>query len=80
MVVLDILTSISIKPDESWHAFFVLIVPFRDSVLTKLLKNALGGNSKTIMVSLCCFHVVSPTCIMFNLCIHYFCLCINSFF
>ena len=25
-------------------------VPFRDSVLTKLLKNALGGNSKTIMV------------------------------
>ena len=27
-------------------------VPFRDSVLTKLLKNALGGNSKTIMVSL----------------------------
>lgn len=27
-------------------------VPFRDSVLTKLLKNALGGNSKTVMVSL----------------------------
>ena len=27
-------------------------VPFRDSVLTKLLKNALGGNSKTIMVSI----------------------------
>lgn len=26
-------------------------VPYRDSVLTKLLKNALGGNSKTIMVS-----------------------------
>ncbi|XP_014675259.1 PREDICTED: kinesin-like protein KIF28P, partial [Priapulus caudatus] len=26
-------------------------VPFRDSVLTKLLKNALGGNSKTIMVA-----------------------------
>ena len=25
-------------------------VPFRDSVLTKLLQNALGGNSKTIMV------------------------------
>ena len=30
----------------------VLVVPFRDSVLTKLLKNALGGNSKTIMVRL----------------------------
>lgn len=25
-------------------------VPYRDSVLTKLLKNALGGNSKTIMI------------------------------
>ena len=27
------------------------IVPFRDSVLTRLLKNALGGNSKTIMIA-----------------------------
>lgn len=26
-------------------------VPFRNSVLTKLLKNALGGNSKTIMIA-----------------------------
>ncbi len=26
-------------------------VPYRDSSLTKLLMNALGGNSKTIMVS-----------------------------
>lgn len=26
-------------------------VPFRDSVLTKLLKNALGGNSKTVMIA-----------------------------
>ena len=25
-------------------------VPFRASVLTKLLQNALGGNSKTVMV------------------------------
>ena len=28
-----------------------IVVPYRDSVLTKLLKNALGGNSKTIMIA-----------------------------
>lgn len=28
-----------------------VVVPYRDSVLTKLLKNALGGNSKTIMIA-----------------------------
>merc|ERR1711931_606432 len=28
-----------------------VLVPFRDSVLTKLLRNALGGNSKTIMIA-----------------------------
>ena len=33
-----------------WLTFPTFLVPFRDSVLTKLLKNALGGNSKTIMV------------------------------
>ncbi|EDQ92679.1 uncharacterized protein MONBRDRAFT_14025, partial [Monosiga brevicollis MX1] len=27
------------------------IIPFRDSVLTRLLKNALGGNSKTVMIA-----------------------------
>jgi hypothetical protein len=26
------------------------VVPYRDSVLTKVLKNALGGNSKTVMI------------------------------
>ena len=30
-------------------------IPFRDSVLTRLLKNALGGNSKTVMVVLLVF-------------------------
>lgn len=33
------------------------VVPYRDSVLTKLLKNALGGNSKTIMVQFTWIHV-----------------------
>lgn len=28
-----------------------VLVPYRDSVLTKLLQSALGGNSRTIMVS-----------------------------
>ena len=27
-----------------------IMVPYRDSVLTKLLQSALGGNSRTIMV------------------------------
>ncbi|CAE1299414.1 Kinesin-like protein KIF1B,Kinesin-like protein KIN-4B,Kinesin-like protein KIF1A,Kinesin-like protein KIF28P,Kinesin-like protein KIF16B,Kinesin-like protein FLA10,Kinesin-like protein KIN-12D,Kinesin-like protein KIF17,Kinesin-like protein KIN-4A,Kinesin-like protein unc-104,Osmotic avoidance abnormal protein 3,Kinesin-like protein KIF1C,Kinesin-related protein 1,Kinesin-like protein Klp98A,Kinesin-like protein KIF14,Kinesin-like protein KIF18B,Chromosome-associated kinesin KIF4,Kinesin-like protein KIF1 len=28
-----------------------VLVPYRDSVLTKLLKNALGGNSRTVMIA-----------------------------
>ena len=42
---------------------FDVVVPYRNSVLTKLLKNALGGNSKTIMVGLSVFIAVaySPT-------------------
>lgn len=27
-----------------------MVVPYRDSNLTKILKNALGGNSKTYMI------------------------------
>ena len=37
---------------DGTHMYVYISVPFRDSVLTKLLKNALGGNSKTVMVSL----------------------------
>lgn len=36
-------------------------VPYRDSVLTKLLMNALGGNSKTIMIA-----AISPADINFD--------------
>lgn len=40
---------------------YSISVPYRDSVLTKLLKNALGGNSKTIMIA-----ALSPADINFD--------------
>ena len=43
-------------------------VPYRDSVLTKLLMNALGGNCKTIMVNNDCFHIDFLCPIKFELC------------
>ena len=46
----------------STHCFISFhTVPFRDSTLTRLLKNALGGNSKTIMVSSTYFLKPVPT-------------------
>ena len=38
-----------------------VIVPYRDSVLTKLLCNALGGNSRTVMVA-----AISPAAINYD--------------
>ena len=36
---------------EREHARRSVFIPYRDSVLTWLLKDSLGGNSKTIMVA-----------------------------
>lgn len=42
---------ISALADKASGTSKKIMVPYRDSVLTKLLKNALGGNSKTIMIA-----------------------------
>nr|XP_034338765.1 kinesin-like protein KIF28P isoform X23 [Crassostrea gigas] len=42
---------ISALADLSMGTKKKIMVPYRDSVLTKLLQNALGGNSKTIMIA-----------------------------
>lgn len=52
--------------EKFWRLFIQkpvssISVPYRDSVLTKLLKNALGGNSKTIMIA-----ALSPADINFD--------------
>lgn len=52
--------------EKFWRLFiqkpvYSISVPYRDSVLTKLLKNALGGNSKTIMIA-----ALSPADINFD--------------
>jgi hypothetical protein len=38
-----------------------LFIPYRDSVLTWLLKDSLGGNAKTIMIASKCFMISSNT-------------------
>lgn len=48
--VIYILSILQALADQSMGKKKVL-VPYRDSVLTKLLMNALGGNSKTIMIA-----------------------------
>ncbi|OWF53130.1 kinesin-like protein KIF16B isoform X2 [Mizuhopecten yessoensis] len=46
--VISVLAEISEKGGKSGKTFFI---PYRDSVLTWLLKDSLGGNSRTIMVA-----------------------------
>lgn len=41
---------ISVLADKALGKSSKSVVPFRDSTLTRILQNALGGNSKTIMI------------------------------
>lgn len=43
-------TCISVLADKACGKEKKAIVPYRDSALTRILQNALGGNSKTIMI------------------------------
>jgi hypothetical protein len=43
-------TCISVLADKAMGKDKKAVVPFRDSALTRILQNALGGNSKTIMI------------------------------
>ena len=43
-------TCISVLADKAMGKAQKSIVPYRDSNLTRILQNALGGNSKTIMI------------------------------
>ncbi|KAI3388277.1 hypothetical protein SNEBB_000716 [Seison nebaliae] len=42
---------ISALAEQSSGSKKKIVVPYRDAVLTKLLQNALGGNSKTVMIA-----------------------------
>jgi hypothetical protein len=43
-------TCISVLADKASGKGKGIVVPYRDSALTRILQNALGGNSKTIMI------------------------------
>ena len=43
-------TCISVLADKAMGKQKKAVVPYRDSSLTRILQNALGGNSKTIMI------------------------------
>ena len=52
---------ISVLADKSSGKAKNAVVPYRDSSLTRILQNALGGNSKTIMIC-----AVSPAAINYE--------------
>jgi len=54
-------TCISVLADKAMGKAKKDIVPYRDSALTRILQNALGGNSKTIMVC-----AISPSSMNFE--------------
>lgn len=41
---------ISTLAEKASNPKLTKIVPYRDSILTRILQNALGGNSKTLMI------------------------------
>jgi len=54
-------TCISVLADKALGKEKKAVVPYRDSALTRILQNALGGNSKTIMIC-----AISPASINFE--------------
>jgi kinesin family protein 16B len=56
--VISALAELSVETSGQRKSFFI---PYRDSVLTWLLKDSLGGNSKTIMIA-----AISPAGIAFH--------------